>query len=93
MDTDVTLVEGSLRDLCIPGKVTIPTLRGNPGLAFVAPMLCVPREVALERGIYNKYYSADGFDPEYQGRIQDILEKVDSVKIEHIGGATRFDRV
>ena len=101
MDSDVSYVEGNLRDLCIPGKVTVPQVIEFPHSSIIAPMLCVAREVALERGLYHcgKDYRNEGFDPELYERVKDIFEGVHSVKVSHrgplgvIGGATRFGNV
>ena len=91
MDSDVEYVSGDLHDLCVPGKVAVPRIVQHPESISVAPMLSVPREVALERGYYNNgggKYNLYHFDADYQSRILDLLTGVKTVKISHVGGAT-----
>lgn len=103
MDSDVSPVSGSLRDLCVPGKVTVPVIIEFPDTAYNAPMMCVPKEIADDIGLYPcSYHRDEGFDPEYAYKIYDHgydIEQVKSVRVSHlgptgeVGGATRFNRV
>ena len=89
-DSDVTWASGSLRDMCIPGKVTIPINNQHPDMHLVAPMVVVPATVAAERGLYECLgHRNEGFDYRLQQRVRDILETVESCKIDHIGSASR----
>lgn len=96
-DSDVTLEHGSLRDLCVPGRVTVPRINQHPDTAFTAPCLCVPRTVSNERGIYPEsidgFHRDDGFDAAYAQQIHDLVMKINTVRVNHIGGATRHGNV
>lgn len=100
MDSDVSWVEGDLRDMCIPGKITVPVVIEYPNTAFIAPMLCTPKEVTAEHGVYDcKNRRNEGFDAEMDKWARPIVQRVDSVKVSHrgplgvVGGATRFNHV
>lgn len=96
MDSDVSLVEGSLREMCIPDKVSVPVIVQHPDTSFIAPMLVVPRSVSDRVGIYDYRGGAhrnEGFDADYGQKVRDIVVKVREVKVSHIGGATRFNNV
>jgi hypothetical protein len=94
-DSDVTWKEGSLKNLCIPGKIGVPVIdKVGPraiGTSIIAPMLVVPKEVAAERGIYNDGggFRMEGFDYEYYHVVKDLIVQVESCIISHIGSATR----
>jgi hypothetical protein len=94
-DSDVTWVQGSLKDLCIPGKIGVPVIdKVGPRAittSIIAPMLVVPKEVAYERGIYNDGggFRMEGFDYEYYNVVRDLIIQVESCIIKHIGSATR----
>lgn len=98
-DSDVQLFKGSVRQLCVPNKVCVPAVAQHPtSAAFVAPMLCVAREITDKIGMYDDRGGAhrnEGFDPEYQARLHAYdslaLTKINEVIIWHTGGATRFD--
>lgn len=96
MDSDVAWAEGSLRDMCVPGKVTVPTINSTPDTAFTAPMLCVPRTISDEFGLYDDAggpHKNESFDGVYYQRIRNNVEKIKHVKVDHFGSATRFHRV
>lgn len=93
-DSDVTWAGGSLRDLCIPGKIGVP-VKSKVGperisVTLIAPMLVVPRLVAIERGIYpeNPHMRNEAFDYAYYRGVSDLLVQVESCIIDHIGSAT-----
>lgn len=93
VDSDVTLINGHLRDMCVPGRVTIPkTIVPSSVPGLIAPMVCIPKTVVLERGMYDKRFFMDGHDTEYQTRISDLIESVD-ITISHIQGGTRMGRM
>lgn len=94
MDSDVKFSLGSLRELCIPGQVTVPTISQHPGTVTVAPMLVVPKEITEQIGMYD---SAGGrhalywFDNNFQARLQAAqipLVGSKSLVVWHEGGST-----
>lgn len=100
MDSDVSYIEGDLREMCIPERVTVPLIIEFPYSANIAPMLCVPKGVEQARGKYHcEHHRNDGFDPELYERVFDIFQHVPEVKVSHrgplgvVGGATRFGTV
>lgn len=89
MDTDVRWHSGSLRDLCVRGQVSVPRCVQFPERISVAPMMVVPFGVALFSGYYNPAVGAlKWFDQDFGSRVRQITKKVDSLEIDHIGGAT-----
>lgn len=91
-DSDVRPTKGDIKDLCIPSKVAVPLCQGWPERASVAPMMVVPKEVALERGMYDSCggrHSMKHFDADYQVRVRDIIEHVTSFEIEHLNGGNQ----
>jgi len=84
VSSDTILMEGDIRDLCIPGKVTSPEVQ-NQFIEYLAgPFFVVPRTVKEERGMLLEEMRTYCSDSEYDHRVRDIFEKVDSVKIAHI---------
>jgi hypothetical protein len=56
---DVTLVKGTLQDLCVPGYVTTPLINGGAVKLFHGHAWCMPRNIYKKvGGIYEGY---DGF--------------------------------
>jgi hypothetical protein len=94
MDSDVVFHGGSLKELCIPNQITVPTVAQHPDQVSVAPMLVVPKEVTAQIGIYDSAGGKHGlywFDNNFQARITAAkipLERSKSLIISHEGGAT-----
>lgn len=90
MDMDAHWVSGSLRDACIPGKVTVPSIVQHPDTVNIGPMFIVPKEIAAERGFLS---NGDGnwktawFDADYHQRVVDIITQVPELKVFHEGGS------
>ncbi len=88
VSSDTHLLSGNLRDICVPGKVTSPTI-GNQHIPFLAgPFWCTPREVTEDRGMLLEEMHTYCSDSEYDHRVRDIFQKVESVKIFHKMEAT-----
>lgn len=98
-DSDVELIQGTVRELCDPLHVVVPTVAQHPtSAAFIAPMLCVPRIITEKIGMYDDRGGAhrnESFDADLGNRyrIYDplLITKCNEVIIHHEGGATRFD--
>jgi GT2 family glycosyltransferase len=100
MDDDVSYVEGDLRSLCVQGAVSVPQVIEFPNTAFIAPMLCVPKDVSDRIGLYDcRNHRNEGFDADLEKIVRPIVNKVESFKVSHrgplgvVGGATRFNHV
>lgn len=75
---------GTLKDLCVPGKVTSPiTVDGSfPGI-MCGHYFVVPRAVFEARGILDERFHTMCSDADFEDRIKDIFEVVSSVQIYH----------
>ena len=83
VSSDTFLLKGNLVDLCIPGKVTSPII-GNQYIPFLAGCFwCAPKEVTKERGYLMEEMRTYCSDSEYDVRVRDIFQKVDSIKVFH----------
>lgn len=83
VNSDTSLHFGDIKDLCVPGKVTSPTI-ANQYIDYLAgPFFCVPKEVKEDRGILIEDMVVYSSDSEYDNRIRDIFQKVPSVIIYH----------
>lgn len=83
VNSDTELMKGNLSDLCIPGKVTSPYI-GNQNIPFLAgPFFVVPKEVTIKRGYLLEELRTYSSDSEYDVRVRDIFQKVETVKIFH----------
>ena len=83
VNSDTELMKGNLSDLCIPGKVTSPNI-ANQYIDFLAgPFFVIPKEVTKERGYLLEELKTYSSDSEYDARVRDIFEKVETVKIYH----------
>lgn len=82
-NNDTHLIEGSLKDLCIPGKITSPLIVNQSIDGMAGPFWVIPKEVTAERSYLveelKTYYS----DTDYADRTKDIFQKVTNVKIYH----------
>lgn len=87
VNSDTYLVEGNLRDLCIPGKVTSPLYKnqdwGGQEGGLSGSFFVVPREIFESRGILNEEMHTWRSDSEYNDRTQDIFERVPTVVVYH----------
>lgn len=87
VNSDTTLIEGKLKDLCIKGKVTSPY--GNQNVPHLwGAFFVVPKEIAKERGMLLEEMILYASDSEYDMRVRDIFECVKSVEILHYGAKT-----
>jgi len=83
VSSDTKLKSGELKNLCIKDKVTSPEII-NQGIPFLAgPFFVVPKEVKEERGTLLEDMKTFSSDSEYDHRVRDIFQKVNSVKIFH----------
>jgi len=83
VNSDTELMKGNLSDLCIPGRVVSPTI-AHQYIDFLAgPFFVVPKEVTKERGYLMEEMKTYSSDSEYDSRVRDIFEKVETVKIYH----------
>jgi glycosyltransferase involved in cell wall biosynthesis len=81
--SDTMLVEGNLKHLCIPGKVTSPEIT-NQHIDFLAgPFFVVPKTVRDERGYLREEMRTYSSDSEYDHRVRDMFQKVPSVRVFH----------
>lgn len=89
MDMDAYRVSGSLREACVAGKVVVPSIVQHPETVSVAPMLIVPKEIAVERGYYDaeRFPRLQSFDADYHVRVGDILVQSRQLKVHHDGGS------
>jgi hypothetical protein len=84
VNSDTTWISGDLHDLCIPGKVTSPEVDYNPDWPWLnGSFFCVPRSVVEDRGYLDERFKMAWSDKDYGRRVEDIFQKVDSVKIHH----------
>lgn len=81
--SDTMLISGNLKDLCVPGKVTSPTIENQFIPRLAGPFFVVPKEVTKERGYLIEELRTYSSDSEYDQRTADIFQKVDSVVIYH----------
>jgi len=83
INSDTQLKKGDLNDLCIPGKVTSPVIVNQYIERLAGPFWVVPREVTEERGFLLEELKTYSSDSEYDARVKDIFQKVESVEIYH----------
>lgn len=81
--SDTYLVSGDINELCVPGKVTSPEVVSQFIERLAGNFFVVPKEIAEERGFLLEEMVTYCSDSEYDQRVQDIFQKVDSVKIYH----------
>jgi len=82
-NSDTSLHQGHLRDLCIPGRVTSPEIISQYVPHLAGSFFCVPKEVTRERGYLLEDMRTYSSDSEYDVRVRDIFQKVPSVRIFH----------
>lgn len=83
VNSDTELMKGDLKDLCIKGKVTSPIIHNQYIDLLAGNFFVVPKEVKEERGILLEEMIIYSSDSEYEKRITDIFQKVDTVSIYH----------
>lgn len=84
VNSDTCLLHhGKLADLCIPGKVTSPIIANQYIDRLAGPFWCTPKEIAKERGYLLEELKTYSSDSEYDSRVKDIFQKVDTVQIYH----------
>jgi len=83
VSSDTRLMKGDIRDLCIKGKVTSPIIHNQYIDRLAGPFFVVPKEIREERGMLMEEMRTYCSDSEYDERVKDIFEKVDSVSIFH----------
>lgn len=83
VNSDTTLLSGSLDDLCIPGKVTSPRIVNEIVPFLAGAFFTVPATIAHSRGFLNENMRMYNSDSEYDHRIRDIFVSVDSVHVHH----------
>jgi len=89
INSDIEIFEGSIRDLCIPGKLV-----GVGGPRFTGAFYCVPRTVLDEYGYPDEARQhawksgplSQGADMEYAERCADILVLSDKIRGSHRTG-------
>lgn len=87
INSDTELSEGNLSDLCIPGKVTSPSVINQDMDGMCGSFFVVPKDISKEGLLREEmitYYS----DTEFAVRHKDRFQKVESVKITHKRCAT-----
>lgn len=83
VNSDTELIRGNLNDLCIPGKVTSPIIANQYIDRLAGPFWCIPKKATQERGYLLEEMKNYSSDSEYDNRVADIFQKVESVKICH----------
>lgn len=85
INSDVQNIEGNLRDLCIPGKVTSPLVRHMSYLPYHMGMFWVIPRTVLEDPKYGYLWGGRDLnsDHHYGLRTREIFQHVPSVKISH----------
>ena len=83
VNSDIRWQDGNIRDLCIPGKVTSPLIINQYIPRLAGPFWVAPKEVTEERGMLREEMRTYSSDSEYDERVKDIFQKVDSVKVWH----------
>lgn len=62
IDSDIKILEGNLKDLCIPGKVVGAPMKGRPNRKFEGCFFVSPREILLELPPYDQESGPEGID-------------------------------
>lgn len=83
VNSDTYLSEGKLKDLCIPGTVTSPVIENQFITKLAGPFFVIPKEIQEERGYLVEDMRTYCSDSEYEERVRDIFQTVESVKIYH----------
>lgn len=83
VNSDTNLLQGNLRELCVPNKVCSPVIVNQYIERLAGPFWVVPKEVAKERGYLREELHTYESDSEYDNRVADIFQKVSGVEIYH----------
>lgn len=83
VNSDTMLYEGNPRDLCVPGKVTSPVIVNQVIPRLAGPFWCAPKDVTKKYGYLREEMKTYSSDSEYDNRVKDIFQKVETVKIHH----------
>lgn len=83
VSSDTQWEGGNLSDLCIPGKVTSPVASNQEILRLAGCWWVAPAEVTKDRGYLREEMHTYSSDSEYDERVSDIFQKVDTVKFYH----------
>lgn len=93
LNSDTCLEGGTIRDLCVPGVITSPTINGEPTV-FHGCCFCVPRTVYARHGGLDEMYVGNWEDMDYALRMYRAgvpMQNVPTVTLWHEGGATYRD--
>lgn len=88
VNSDTELRSGSLFDLCIPNIVSSPTIVNEYVERLAGPFFVVPKEIKEARGMLLEEFKNYCSDSEYDHRVEDIFQRVPTVKIFHHMGQT-----
>jgi glycosyltransferase involved in cell wall biosynthesis len=83
VNSDTQLMRGNLSNLCIEGKITSPIIANQYIDRLAGCFWCAPKEVTKNRGYLLEDMKTYSSDSEYDNRVADIFQKVESVKIYH----------
>lgn len=83
-NSDTELYRGLLKDLCIPGRVTSPVIVTQEIPLLAGPFWCAPQGITKIYGYLNEDMRTYTSDSEYEHRVQNIFQKVPSVRIYHV---------
>lgn len=83
VNSDTQLLEGELKTLCVPGKVTSPEIASEFIPLLAGSFFVVPKEIKEKYGLLREEMKMFDSDSEYESRIKDIFQKVPEVRIYH----------
>ncbi len=83
VNSDTELMSGKLEDLCVPNKVTSPIIANQYIDRLAGPFFVIPRNILNERGYLLEELKTYSSDSEFDNRVADIFQKIETVKIFH----------
>lgn len=83
VNSDTELMKGDIHDLCVPGKVTSPIIHNQYIDLLAGPFFVIPKTIKEERGLLLEEMHTYSSDSEYEKRVTDIFQRVDTVTIYH----------
>lgn len=83
VNSDTQLLDGDLKDLCIPARVTCPIAKTENVPYFWGTFFCVPRPVKEMYGLLDERMLMYGSDSEYEKRIGHLYQPIQTVEIIH----------
>jgi glycosyltransferase involved in cell wall biosynthesis len=88
INSDVHDIEGNIRDLCVPGRVTSPTIRQMEYVPYFMAAFCVIPRTILEDSQYGYFGTGRDYhsDSTYGRLTKPVFQHVPSVKVSHFGG-------